>query len=220
MRTSRGRNGDNLRVLSTRYLVLSTVLLLSGASASGDDSAATFLGRTSEQWQFRIRSDHPQVRAEAAWAIAQYVERDLQRNESLPLLMLNNLDFHHTDATVRFWMIQGLQRLAVAKGARKEARETLRVSLQKSLEDKSPAPRLAAAETLGLLGDTEAALPVLVEAMNDPQDAVRIQAVASLEKLGEAARPAEATLRAAACDSSEYVKRISARALQKLEASK
>jgi HEAT repeat protein len=196
------------------------VLLLSGTSAWGDEPAGTFLGRTSDEWQARLNSDNPQVRAEAAWAIAQYVERDLQRNESLPLLMLNNLDFHQADATVRFWMIQGLQRLTLAKGARTEARQTVRVSLQKSLEDKSPAPRLAAAETLGLLGDTEAALPVLVEAMNHPQDAVRIQSVAVLEKLGEAARPAEATLRAATTDSSEYVKRISTRALTKLVATK
>src|SRR5688572_17966443 len=32
-------------------------------------------------------------------------------------------------------------------------------------------------------------------AMSDPQDAVRIQAIAALEKLGEAARPGEVTLR-------------------------
>lgn len=208
------------RSISTQYLVLGTVLLLSGASVFGDDSADTFLGRTSDEWQARLSSDDPQVRAAAAWSIAQYAERDLQRNESLPRLMLNNLDVHDKDATVRFWMIQGLQRLALARGARAEARETLRVSLQKSLEDKSPAPRLAAAETLGLLGDIEAALPVLDTAMSHPQDAVRIQAVAALERLGEAARPREATLRAATSDSSEYVKRISTRALLKLEATK
>ena len=57
-------------------------------------------------------------------------------------------------------------------------------------------------------------------AMSDPQDAVRIQAIAALEKLGESARPGEATLRAATTDSSEYVKRISTRALIKLDLTK
>ena len=90
--------------------------------------------------------------------------------------------------------------------------------MQKLLADQAPAPRIAAAESLGLLGDADRALPVLVAAMSDPQDAVRIQAVAALEKLGEAARPAETTLRAATSDSSEYVKRIGARALLKLDA--
>jgi HEAT repeat protein len=85
------------------------------------------------------------------------------------------------------------------------------------LDDKAAAPRLAAAAAIGQLGQAGKALPVLVAAMKDPQDATRIQAVAALELLGAAARPAEPTLRAATTDSSEYVKRISARALEKLQ---
>src|SRR5205085_9948977 len=75
------------------------------------------------------------------------------------------------------------------------------------------APRVAAAEALCLLGQAEKALPVIVAAMGDPQDSVRIQAVGALEKIGPAARPAIGTLQKAATDPSEYVKRISERSL-------
>ena len=201
----------------TQCFVLSTLLILGGTlSASDDDAARGFLGRSSEEWRARLESHEPAQRAEAAWALAQYVERNPQLNESTRLVMLDNSVFHR-DATVRYWMIHGLQRLALAKETHALTREAMRLSLQKSLEDKETAPRIVAAETLGLTGDAEAALPVLIAAMSDPQDAVRIQAVAALEKLAEAARPAEATLRAATSDSSEYVKRISTRALLKLD---
>ena len=88
------------------------------------------------------------------------------------------------------------------------------------LDDKSAAPRIAAAEVLGLFGRVDKALPILESAMNDPQESVRIQAVAALEKLGSAARPAEKTLQKATSDSSEYVKRISQRALNRMGAEK
>jgi HEAT repeat protein len=52
--------------------------------------------------------------------------------------------------------------------------------------------------------------------MESPQESVRIQAVAALAKLGPAARQAVATLTAATTDPSEYVKRISSRALAQL----
>jgi HEAT repeat protein len=120
------------------------------------------------------------------------------------------------DPSVRYWGVLGLasyaQQLKAGDGGRGAAVNTL----APLLEDKAPGPRLAAAAALGELGQPEKALPVLVAAMSDPQEAIRIQAVAGLEQLGTAARPAEATLRAATTDSSEYVKRISARALEKL----
>jgi HEAT repeat protein len=60
-------------------------------------------------------------------------------------------------------------------------------------------------------------LAVLVESLSHPQDAVRMQAITALERWGEAARPALASLRKATADSSEYVKRIATRALAKLD---
>lgn len=205
-------------VPSTQYFFISTVLTLSGAAAFGDDSAAVFLGRSAPEWHARLLL-HEQARAEAAWALSQLVERNPQLAESIRLDTLSPL-MSHPDATVRYWSIHGLQRLALSLDTDNATRDAIQTSLRKTLTDKSPAPRVAAAETLGLLGDADGALPVLIKAMSDPQDAVRIQAVRALEKLGKAARPAAATLRAATTDSSEYVKRISTRALSKLDAIK
>ncbi|HEX5105898.1 MAG TPA: HEAT repeat domain-containing protein [Pirellulaceae bacterium] len=173
-----------------------------------DDSIPEFLGRTPEQWLARLQSAQPQERTEAAWAIAELAVRD-------PLLAVRLA--HNDDSIVRYWGVQGLQRSALATGESNSTRKMALRAVVPLLADKTPAVRIVAAETLGLLGDPDRALPVLVAAMSHPQDAVRIQAIAGLERLGEAARPAEKTLQAATTDTSEYVKRISTRALQKLE---
>lgn len=210
-------------VLRTQYV--STLVALSLwqfaiLNTSAMDSSDAFLGRTPDQWLARLESRQPQERAEAAWAIAQLAERNTQIfAEAVWFSELVKM-VSDSDSTVRYWGIQGLQRLALSKDGKQSARQSAKGALQSALTDKAPAPRIAAAETLGLLGEAEQALPVLVEALSHPQDAVRIQAVAALERLGEAARPSEQSLRAATSDSSEYVKRISARALTKLDAAK
>lgn len=195
--------------LSTQYFILSTLLLIGSPVCMGaDDSIPEFLGRTPEQWLARLQSAQPQERTEAAWAIAELAVRD-------PLLAVRLA--HNDDSIVRYWGVQGLQRSALATGESNSTRKMALRAVVPLLADKTPAVRIVAAETLGLLGDPDRALPVLVAAMSHPQDAVRIQAIAGLERLGEAARPAEKTLQAATTDTSEYVKRISTRALQKLE---
>jgi HEAT repeat protein len=113
--------------------------------------------------------------------------------------------------------VQGFAAYAQRSGEKGGGQTAAVNTLMPLLEDKAAAPRIAAAQALGALGKSDQALPVLVAAMNDPQESVRIQAVAALEKLGPAARPAVETLRTATSDSSEYVKRISARALSSLE---
>jgi HEAT repeat protein len=198
---------------STQYFVLSTLFLIAAiqptmCSAAVANEPADFLGRTPEQWLTQIQSKQPEERAEAAWAIAQLAPRDPQ----LALKLIGS-----DDASVRYWGVLGLQRAASSADQPDSVRELIRKSLPPALSDKALSVRIAAAETLGLVGDTERALPVLVEAMSHPHDLVRIQAVAALEKLGDDARPAEKTLRDATSDSSEYVKRISARALLKLD---
>ena len=177
----------------------------------------TFLGRSADEWSEQLTSSQGQKRVHAAWAIAQLVGRaaggPVDQVHFAELVKLVN----DSDPTVRYWGVNGLasyaERLGVKDGGQMAAVNTL-VPL---LDDKSPAPRIAAAQTLGVLGKTERALPVLVAAMSDPQESVRIQAVAALEKLGPAARPSLETLRTATSDSSEYVKRISERALTSLE---
>jgi HEAT repeat protein len=174
--------------------------LANSTSAVADE--IKFLGRTGEEWLSRL--DDADDISLSAWALAQMAEQQ-------PPMIARLI--HHRNPVPRYWGMQAAGRIAVSK-------ETYKTILQTGLRDPTPSVRIAAAEWLSLSGDAEAALPVLIAAMSDPQDAVRIQAVAALERLGEAARPAEATLRTATSDSSEYVKRISARALQKLDATK
>jgi HEAT repeat protein len=154
----------------------------------------------------------------AAWALANLAGREPggpDDNEQFSDLVKL---IHDSDASVRYWGAIGLtnfgQRLKAGDGGRSGVIN----ALQPLLEDKSAAPRIAAAAGLGKLGQADKVLPILVAAMSDPQDATRIQAVAAIESLGAAAAPAEATLTAAQTDASEYVKRISARALEKLNA--
>jgi HEAT repeat protein len=125
-----------------------------------------------------------------------------------------------SDPSVRYWGIQGLGSFAGRLAKRDGGQMAVVNALTPLLDDKSPAPRISAAQALGELGQSDKALPILVAAMSDPQESVRIQAVAALEKLGPAARPAQSTLQAATSDSSEYVKRISQRALARLETEK
>ena len=203
----------------TQYLVLSTLLLAVGAMrASGDERSPAFLGRTAVEWQARLQSHSPHQRAEAAWAIGQLMDQnsaDFAEIGACAELITMVAD---KDVTVRYWGQRGIQRLVLSE-IKLADRPAMRQALRTALADSAPAPRIVAAESLVLLEQADAAFVVLVEAMSHPQDAVRIQAVAALEKLGEAARPAEATLRAATSDSSEYVKRIATRAQQKLGAS-
>jgi HEAT repeat protein len=179
--------------------------------ATGNDASPVLLGRSFKQWITRLESQQPQQRVEAAWAIAQLA---MDFPDAPKILLV------HDDATVRYWGVHGLQRIVLTARNDDRHRGSARAGLKSALSDSSPAVRVAAAESLALAGDATDSVPVLTAAMAHPQDAVRIQAVSALEKLGEAARPAAATLRAATSDSSEYVKRISARALQKLDAAK
>jgi HEAT repeat protein len=177
-----------------------------------------FLSRSVEEWSGALTSSSGPQRMHAAWAIAQLAGRQAGGpSDQIHFAELVKL-ISDSDPTVRYWGVMGLAGFA----QRKEGGGQTAVinTLQPLLEDKSPASRIAAAQTLGQLGHAKEALPVLVAAMDSPQESVRIQAVAALEKLGPAARPAEATLRSATSDSSEYVKRISSRAVEALGAEK
>ena len=75
----------------------------------------------------------------------------------------------------------------------------------------------SAASALARCGQVEAALPVLIAALQDPIPGARIQAVFALDDLGESARPALPAIRAAKTDSNEYVVRLANRILSRLE---
>jgi hypothetical protein len=182
------------------------------SAAFGQDRE--FLGRTTAQWNQELSSATGQERVLAAWAIAQVGGRAEGTSALADLAQL----VRDSDPTVRYWGALGLKAHGqkLAESDRSPAAAVIE-TLQPLLAVQSAAARIAAAEALGTLGQAERALSVLVASMDDPQESVRIQAVAALEKLGPAARPAQATLEKATSDPSEYVKRISERALAALD---
>jgi HEAT repeat protein len=172
----------------------------------------TFLGRSVDDWKKQGGASDAQERILAAWAIAQVAGNSANQVSTADLAKLTS----DADPTVRYWGVLGLSSQATQS---KDPAAAVAV-LEPLLIDKAPGPRIAAAQALGLLGRTDKSLPVLVAAMSEPQESVRIQAVAALEKLGPAARPAADTLQKARSDTSEYVKRISERAAARLETEK
>lgn len=180
-------------------------------------AAEEFLGRSFDQWSEMLTSSQPNERTYAAWAIGKLAEQSAGKpNDQVYFAELVKL-VHDNDATVRYWGVLGLAGYAKSLPNKDGGQKAVINTVAPLLEDKAAAPRIAAAQTLGILGQPEKALPVLVAAMSDPQDSVRIQAAGALEAMGPAARPASATLEKGTSDSSEYVKRISERTLQSLD---
>jgi murein L,D-transpeptidase YcbB/YkuD len=184
-------------------------------ASSGDEPQ--FLGRTRAQWVGQLESGDRRQLRHSAWAISQMAVE--QANAETAMLWLNELCLltEGSSSSVRYWGAIGLGRFIQKLGGQHPTSAKARQALAGLLKDHAAGPRLAAAEALCQTGDAERGLPALVAAMSHPQDAIRIQAVTALERLGEPARPALATLKAASTDSSEYVKRLAARALAKLE---
>jgi hypothetical protein len=89
----------------------------------------------------------------------------------------------HEDASVRRWGIIGL----LALGAK--ARPT-KTEIAVALDDPSPDVRIAAAQLLCELGETDAPVRGLIRELEHPSRIVRFDAIWALAKVGEAARPA------------------------------
>jgi HEAT repeat protein len=205
--------------MKKRRVVVSLAMVLCGITAVAG-TQETFLGRNLDAWGEAVTSADQQKRSQAAWAIAQLAGKaERGPGDQVYFAELVKLT-SDGDATVRYWGVVGLGSYGQRDGVKDGGQTAVVNTLLPVLDDKSAAPRIAAAEVLGLFGRVDKALPILESAMNDPQESVRIQAVAALEKLGSAARPAEKTLQKATSDSSEYVKRISQRALNRMGAEK
>jgi HEAT repeat protein len=196
-----------------RVLFIIALLGLITRSSAADD----FLGRSFDHWSEMLSSSQQNERAYAAWAIGKMAEQSAGKpHDQVYFAELVKL-IHDNDATVRYWSVMGLAGYAKSL-SNKDGGQTAGVNTVAPLmEDKAAARRIAAAQAIGILGQPEKALPVLVGAMSDPQDSARIQAASALEAMGPAARPAVATLEKGTTDSSEYVKRISERTLQTLD---
>ena len=199
-------------------LVVAVVVLLASASTL-TAAEPTFLGRTRQQWVDQLESGQRRQRAPAAWAIQQFAMDEI--NPQNELVWLNELLLltESNSSTSRYWGAIGLGRMIDKLPADSVVRAKAFEALPALLIDGSLAVRIAAADGLLPASERKAALAVLTEALGHPQEAVRIQAVTALERWGEAARPAMSVLQQATTDASEYVKRISSRALAKLSAS-
>ncbi len=168
------------------------------------EPADSFLGKSAEQWQAELKSKSASQRHLAAWALAQ--------SPPMPVNLLF-VAANDEDPVVRYWAVVGVSRIGEDDGPSKE----IHFPLTLRLKDKSPSVRLVAAEGLAKIFGHVDGFGVLFEALADPQEAVRIQAISSLERLGPKAAPLkEHIAKATANDTSEYVKRISARLLAKL----
>ncbi len=90
---------------------------------------------------------------------------------------------------VRWWAAQGCTILGAAAAPAEAA-------LRKALDDPSGAVQVAAAEALGALGKTDLALPVLQRCLEDKEAPFfALQAANVLDRFGEHARPALATMK-------------------------
>jgi HEAT repeat protein len=195
-------------------LFLFTIAMLAWISAV---PAEEFLGRSLDQWSEMLSSQQASERAYAAWALGKLAEQSAGKpNDQVYFAELVKL-VHDNDATVRYWGVLGLAGYAKKLPAKDGGQTAVVNTVLPLLEDSAAAPRIAAAQTVGLLGQPEKALPVIVAAMSDPQDATRIQAASALETLGPLSRPAITTLEKGTSDSSEYVKRITQRTLESLD---
>lgn len=90
--------------------------------------------------------------------------------------------------------------------------------LAKALDDPSPIVRVAAARALCMMGRARDGLPVLIGALQDANEFVRLRAATELDYLDETARPAlDALRRARDQDESDYVRRLAEQAVKELE---
>ena len=112
--------------------------------------------------------------------------------------------------SVRYWAAIGLARMGEAAGAAHEA-------LRTALEDPSAAVRIAAARALGLTGKGEAAVPVLVEELENENLIAGMYAALALEDLGDDAEAARAAFEQAAEGPYEFTRRVANRVLGGME---
>lgn len=184
-----------------------SALLFLSFSTTTYSQEPLFLGRTASDWQVRLSLGDDQDRHQAAWALSQ-----IGKSADQYLLSMSQ----HPDPVVRYWMIQGLGR-KLARATADSQKQIYRQPLTKALSDKSAAPRIAAADQLAQQGELDAALPVLITALDEPQESAAMQAAAALAALGKQAEPARGKLKLAAENGGEYVKRLATRALQNLD---
>jgi hypothetical protein len=114
---------------------------------------------------------------------------------------------------MRYWAIVGL-RVATGNLAPADADTAALAKLSES--DGWMVVRIAAAHALCRWGELEKGMPVLTAALDSPQASIQLHAAHALEDLGEHARPLLPKLKQLAASSSEYVERVTRRAVERL----
>jgi len=158
-------------------------------------AADEFLNRTPSQWAGRLSSENQLDRIAAVKALG-VLDAVPELNEALT----------HSDAVIRYWA-------AVEIGRSGKPKEM--TALEAALKDDNPSVRVAAAEAFCHLGQPEVGVPVLVEQLSHPLNAVRLGAISSLEAIGPQAAAAKAAIDKATKDSEGYVVRIASRLSEK-----
>jgi HEAT repeat protein len=196
---------------------LAAIVLTGLCFTSGLFGQETFEGRTLDEWSVTLTSSQGKERQVAARGIAELAGRqtnEFQVAESYSQLVQLLSD---NDAVVRYWGVRGIAWFADKLSPGDGGRQAAVTTLAPLLEDREPAPRIAAAQTLVRLGGEGQPLAVLITALTDRDESVRVLGASAMEALGAAAAPAKMAIRKAASDNSPAVQQIARRILRRLE---
>jgi hypothetical protein len=117
-------------------------------------------------------------------------------------------------SAMRYWAVVGLRVAAADNQPSAAVKSALARIVEK---DDAEAVRIAAAHALCKWGERERAMPILVGALKSPQPSKQLHAAHALEDLGETARTLLPSLKQLAAKSSEYVERVTAYTVERLE---
>jgi uncharacterized sulfatase len=114
------------------------------------------------------------------------------------------------DAAVRYWGATGIGNIGKEAASAED-------KMIAALNDESVSVRVAAARALYLMGETDKALPVLIEMLRGEHQWGRLQAAIVLDGIDQEARPAEAALKdALKGQPNKYITRVANRALNEM----
>ena len=176
-----------------------------------------YQGRSFDEWIEKLAVSQGSERIVAAEAIAHIAGRSAGGPQDAVFFAELVSLVSDSEPQVRYWGVIGLASFGEQLGRNGGGQTAVANTLEPLLVDKSLIPRIAAAQSLALLGKTTKPLAVLMAAMEDRQESVRIQAVTALERIGAAARPAKPALLKATNDNSETIRQIARRTLNGLE---
>ena len=164
------------------------------------------MGRTLSEWTQRIDSEERRDRLAAVRAVGEIARRGPQTDGAMDALLQAS---GHDDSAVRHWAVRSLAEISDPGAPAVE-------HLQSALDDPSGEVRVWAAYGLCRQGDTEAGLPVLIDALRSDNGGVRLHAAHALEALGESSAPVVDALKGVIGDEFGYPDRVATRILKNL----